>query len=296
MAGMNTTTNISISDLEVSADELDPATAAAIYQEHGALIVRGLMKPYLAEIQRDFDFFIEQARANIDAARPCAAGWQGPEGTLFIPAPESYGRDKQIMVLGMRYKSSSAFFRSAWDQRMLDVLEQIIGPDIELFMDGQCLVKEPVGGHPKNLHQDGAYFTHKMDGPTAILSYAVDTPIERGALRIVPGSHRLGLLDHIDTSSHLGLDPQDWPWERSIAIEGEAGDSIFFHINTIHGSQPNHTEQERPVFIHRYRHPHDYTVARGHSVSSLHSTEPDAESTRKQQEGYMVRGRRSLPQ
>jgi ectoine hydroxylase-related dioxygenase (phytanoyl-CoA dioxygenase family) len=67
-------------------------------------------------------------------------------------------------------------------------------------------------------------------------------------------------LKHIDTFSHLGLDPNEWPWERALPLVGAAGDSIFFHYKTIHGSQVNNGKNARPVFIHRYRKPGDYVT------------------------------------
>src|SRR5690242_17129506 len=51
----NTERPVTVQDLEVFADDLDVTRAAAIYQEHGCLVVRGLMKPYLADIQRDIE-------------------------------------------------------------------------------------------------------------------------------------------------------------------------------------------------------------------------------------------------
>src|SRR3712207_7906849 len=51
-----------------------------------------------------------------------------------------------------------------------DIVEAILVPNIELFLNGQCLYKEPVGGHPKHLHQDSAYFDHRYEGPVAVLS------------------------------------------------------------------------------------------------------------------------------
>ena len=160
-------------------------------------------------------------------------------------------------------------------------------------MDGQCLVKEPVGGHPKNLHQDGAYFEHKHEGPVAVLTYAVDTDLNNGALHVVPGSHKLGMLDHVDTESHLGLDPQDWPWERSVPVLGEAGDSIFFHVKTIHGSKPNYSDGPRPVFIHRYRRPDDFSINNAATAEKrkANAAHPPAQKGAK---GIMVRGRRKL--
>ena len=43
----------SVEEIEVFAANLDPQRAAAIYREHGCLVVRGLMKPYVAAIQRE---------------------------------------------------------------------------------------------------------------------------------------------------------------------------------------------------------------------------------------------------
>ena len=143
---------LTVQDLEVFADRLDARRAAAIYQEHGALVVRGLMKPYLADIRRDIEASVAQALALLPQAKQVREGWTTPDGTLFLPAPAHFGRAQQIMVLGCRYDTSAAFFRSAFEPELLDILEGIIGPDIELFMNGQCLYKEPVGGHPKHLH------------------------------------------------------------------------------------------------------------------------------------------------
>lgn len=285
--------NVRVEDLEVSAESMDPIAAAAIYQEYGALVVRGLMKPYVDAIRADIMAATEQAIALLDQAEPIPEGWRTPDGTLFLPAPEGYERDKQVMVVACNYRTSAAFFQSAFDPRMLDLVEAILGPDVELFGNGQCLVKEPVGGHAKNLHQDAGYFEHKYEGPAANLSYAVDTDLKKGCLRVVPGSHRLGMLKHVDTSSHLGLNPHDWPWEKSLPIEGEAGDSIFFHVKTIHGSQSNHSDSPRPVFIHRYRAADDYTVVSATSVANRAEAERRAAEAKKENQlGFLVRGSR----
>jgi len=269
---------VGVEELEVFAEDLDPQRAAAIYREHGCLVVRGLMKPYLEAIRRD----IEESAAQAISL---------PDGTLFLPAPPGFHRDKQIMVLAVNYQTSAAFFRSAFDDRLLDVLEAIIGPDVELFMNGQCLYKEPVGGHPKHLHQDASYFEHRFDGPTGVLNYVVDTDLVNGALHVVPGSHRMGVLRHVDTFSHLGLDEAEWPWERALPVCGSAGDSIFFHLQCIHGSKENHSEKPRPVFIHRYRRPDDYVTVGATTTQNREEAEKRAAQAKKEnQRGFMVRG------
>lgn len=282
---------VRVSDLEVHSDRLDTAGAAALYREHGALVVRGLMKPYLEELRRDIEATAAQSLALLDRARRVPEGWVTPDGTLFLPAPQGYSRDKQIMVLGLSYQTSAVFLRSAFDPKTLDLLEAILGPNIELFGQGQSLYKEPVGGHPKHLHQDSAYFEHRFEGPVAILSYVVDTDLVNGALYVVPGSHRLGQLRHVDTFSHLGLDAGEWPWERALPITGQAGDSIFFHVRTIHGSQENHSREPRPVVIHRYRRPDDYVTVSATTAANREEAEKRAAEARKEgQRGFMVRG------
>ena len=284
--------NITVSDIEVFADALDLARAAAIYEEHGCLVVRGLMKPYVAAIAREVEQVAGTARSLYDEAREVPGiGWTTPDGTLWIKTPPGYGRERQIMVLALRYTTSGAFLQSALDRNAQDLVEKILGPNVELFLDGQCLYKEPVGGHPKNLHQDSAYFEHRHDGPVASLNYVVDTNLANGALHVVPGSHRLGQLAHIDTFSHLGLDPEEWPWERSIPVCGKAGDAIFFHYRCIHGSKENHSENPRPVFIHRYRRPDDYVTVSAATVAAREEAEKHAAEVKKQnQQGLMVRG------
>lgn len=286
--------NVRVEDIEVFAEDLDVQRAAAIYQEHGCLVVRGLMQRYIADVQRDIEATVAQSLGLLDRAKKVTEGWRTPDGTLFIPAPQGFHRDKQIMGLAMSYTSSAAFFRSAFDDRAVDIVEEILGPNVELFINGQCLYKEPVGGHPKNLHQDSAYFEHRYEGPVAILNYAVNTDLVNGALHVVPGSHRFGTLDHVDTLSHLGLDEDEWPWERALPICGQAGDSIFFHYRTIHGSKENHSQGPRPVFVHRYRRPDDYVTIGATTVENRAEAEKRAaEAKKSEQRGFMVRGFRA---
>ncbi len=285
---------VTVQDIEVFADDLDVERAAAMYKEHGCLVVRGLMKRYIAELQRDIEATVAQSLSLLDQAKKVPEGWRTPDGTLFLPAPPHFHRDKQIMGLALNYRTSAAFFRSAFDDQAVDIVAAILGPNVELFIDGQCLYKEPVGGHPKHLHQDSAYFEHRFEGPVATLNYVVDTDLVNGALHVVPGSHRMGALPHVDTFSHLGLDADEWPWERALPVCGQAGDSIFFHYRTIHGSQENHSDKPRPVFIHRYRWPDDYVTIGATTVENRAAVEKRAaEAKKSQQRGFMVRGFRA---
>ena len=85
------------------------------------------------------------------------------------------------------------------------------------------------GGNPKYLHQDSAYFSFSTNlGAIATLSYAVDVSaaLDNGPLHVVPGSHRLGHVPHVDTPSHLGVPASAWSFRDALCIDGA---TIGFH-------------------------------------------------------------------
>ena len=286
---------VTADEISVAVEALDIKRAETIYREHGCLVVRGLLKQYVAAMARDIAATVQQSLEMIDRAQAIPEGWTTPNGSLLIPAPAGYKRDRQIMTVGISYYTSAAFLQAAMDPTTLDIVEALLGPNIELFGNGQSLVKEPVGGHPKHLHQDSAYFEHRYEGPVAILTYVVDTDLVNGALHVVPGSHKMGQLKHIDTFSHLGLDEDEWPWEAALPVVGQAGDSIFFNVKTIHGSKQNHSDSPRPVFINRYRRPDDYALIRATTTANRVEAEKQAAEARKTNDvqGLMVRGFRA---
>ncbi len=286
---------VTVEDIAMSVDALEPKKAADIFEEHGCLVVRGLVKPYIERIHQDIEAAAAESLAMLDQAQQIVEGWRTPNGTLFIPAPEGYNRDKQIMVLAVNYQTSAAFFHSAFDESAVRIVEAILGPNVEIFGNGQCLYKEPVGGHPKHLHQDSAYFEHRFQGPVGILNYVVDTDLVNGALHVVPGSHKLGQLKHIDTFSHLGLEEDEWPWESALPVEGKAGDSIFFNVKTVHGSKQNMSDKPRPVFINRYRRTDDFVIIGGTTTANRAEAEKRAAAAEEAKKansdrGLMVRG------
>lgn len=83
-----------------------------------------------------------------------------------------------------------------------------------------------------------------------------------------------------------------------MVIEGEAGDTIFFHINLVHGSPPNYSKDPRPTFINRYIAADDYAI-----IPVATSVELREKATKKYKENpshfeqfkerqYLVKGRR----
>lgn len=314
------------------------SNASEIFDRFGVLLVRGLSAAHApavrAAAETAFAKSLELMSAGLlDPVQndEHVVGWVTPDQTLFIPAPTGHVRDKQTMVLALDYHSDACMLSAATDPRVLDVLEEALGwKNIELFGKGQCFYKEPIakatslggvdanmtgpesvldtsmgesarpGGNPKYLHQDSAYFTFGKAGAVATFSYAVDTSgaLDNGPLYVVPGSHRYGHLPHVDTPSHLGVPGDEWSFDDALRIDGLAGDTIFFHIHTLHGSSPNRSPHARPVFINRYIESSDYQAYFATDVRMRARAKAEYEAGLQQgrlprkDRGIMVRGRR----
>jgi phytanoyl-CoA hydroxylase len=173
---------------------------------------------------------------------------------------------------------------------LLDLVEAIIGPNVELWKWGQCVYKQPQTGVPKSLHQDEYYFQHRYHSTVGVLTYAIDTDLTNGALQIVPGSHNLGVLEHYD-DQHAGFALDASWWQQALPIPGKAGDSILFHGLTIHGSEENRSDRPRPVFIQRYRRTNDFCTINVGTMAERREAERNPRTTKSDDDwGLIVRG------
>jgi ectoine hydroxylase-related dioxygenase (phytanoyl-CoA dioxygenase family) len=137
------------------------------------------------------------------------------------------------------------FIRS---EKMLDIIEQILGPEIELF-HSKLLMKAPhVGNGHFPWHQDYGYWVQHEKIPVQMnCALAIDPQTkENGCLYYVPGSHKQGLLNHFNNdkakSFSWGLhgDMNAYP---GVPVEYDAGDICLFGPLVIHGSEANRTDK-----------------------------------------------------
>ena len=70
-----------------------------------------------------------------------------------------------------------------------------------------------------------------------------------GCIRVYPGSHRLGRQSGMMCNGENRILAQKYPLEEATIIEAEAGDVIFFHYFTLHGSMPNRSNQTRKTVL-----------------------------------------------
>jgi non-heme Fe2+,alpha-ketoglutarate-dependent halogenase len=162
-------------------------------------------------------------------------------------------------------------------ERILDAVEDIIGPDI-LCWGTSFFIKEPCNPAYVSWHQDSTYWgLEPTDIVTAWIALS-DSTTENGAMRVVPGSHTMAQVPHRDTFRPENLLSRGQ--EVMVEVDDAAADTLtlnagemsLHHVQLIHGSEPNPSDQRRigfairylPTYVRQAAGPHDWaTLVRG---------------------------------
>jgi len=142
------------------------------------------------------------------------------------------------------------------DDRLLDIAESFIGPNIALFAS-HYICKPPFDGQAVLWHQDGSYWPlQPMEVITLWLAVDDSTP-ENGCMRVIPGTHTMelqALKKRTDVANVLGsgLDESLIDESKAIDLRLKAGDVSTHHPNLIHGSHANNSSRRRAGLTIRY--------------------------------------------
>ena len=142
--------------------------------------------------------------------------------------------------------------RVAHDQRILDAVEDVIGPDI-LVAGTTLFIKEPETTGFISWHQDARYIgLEPHDWVTAWLAIS-DVNEENGCMRMVPRSHRAQLVEHVDTYGEdnlltRGQTVPDVDDSDTVAVPLKPGQLSLHHPRIVHGSGPNMSGSRRIGF------------------------------------------------
>ena len=140
-----------------------------------------------------------------------------------------------------------AFARLAADSRVLDVMQDLVGPDIKLFRDA-LMMKPPRHGSAKPYHQDSAYW--QIDPPDLVSAWIAldDATLENGCMRVIPGSHKAGVMEHQHLQDYQ-VDEAKLDTSNEVLVPLNAGGCLFFHSLLLHATAPNHSPHARRSMI-----------------------------------------------
>lgn len=159
--------------------------------------------------------------------------------------------------LGHTLMTKDAFWvRLISDDRLLDIAEKFIGPNIALFAS-HYISKPPYDGQPVLWHQDGSYWP--LDPMEVVtLWLAVDDSLpENGCMRVIPGTQNETLQvmkPRTDVANVLssGMDEETVDESKAVDCVLKAGGVSVHHPNIIHGSNANHSPRRRCGLTIRY--------------------------------------------
>jgi len=238
----------------VVEDVLDTEnTLAPVIREYEAIAAR-LRTQWIAEGRLDpaapadrfEDFILSTYRAGLDYFQPMDISLPGGEITADMP-----------------FHAGPAVFGLLTDERLLDVVESLIGPEITSNPIQHVRIKPPavqlddseIRAHitATHWHQDRAVALKEADRTRMVTAWVAvtDATVENGCLQVIPGSHRGPMLLHCPKpQAAIPGALVDATAARPLPVK--SGGVILFHPMTIHGSLANTSDQIRWSFDLRY--------------------------------------------
>jgi ectoine hydroxylase-related dioxygenase (phytanoyl-CoA dioxygenase family) len=140
---------------------------------------------------------------------------------------------------------------------VLDAVAGVIGPNILCWASG-FFTKEAHDPSYVSWHQDLTYWgLEPADIVTAWVALSPST-VESGCMRVVPGSHRLDVMPHLETFAEHNLLSRgqeiqvevDEAQARDVVLQ--PGEMSLHHVKLIHGSGANRADDRRIGFAIRY--------------------------------------------
>lgn len=150
---------------------------------------------------------------------------------------------------------SAAYLDVMRDNAALDVVAQLIGPNIE-FNNSKINSKQPGAATEVKFHQDFLFQPHTNEDLIAVLFFLDDVTEENGPLEVVPGTHRGPMFDHWHDGVYTGAVASEVKAQHqpsAVSVHGAAGSACLMHTRLLHGSAPNRSSRPRTLFIAEYR-------------------------------------------
>ena len=232
--------------LAQTANELSPAEQRDAYEQLGYLVFPkllnadelGTLRSALAEVLSESEGLTE-SNAKFSVTRTD----DGSYSVRRIFEPIAHHQAFHDLVL---------------NPKILDVVENLIGPNIQLHHT-KLNLKPPSSREARfEWHQDYPFFPHTNFDLLAVMIYLDDSTEENGCLTIIPGSHKWGPRNHLFAkdgafSSQLQdksvlSDPSRW-----LKVPVPAGGMELHHCNMLHSSTANRGSRPRSAMVIQYR-------------------------------------------
>ena len=183
--------------------------------------------------------------------------------------------EKEIGSLHYKSKVHTALtspYELAINPKILDLVENIIGPNILLY-NVTFIIKEPKTHAHVSWHQDLTYWGLSHDDQVSVWLALSDVSYLSGAMQMIPGSHKVGKMDHklINDKNNVLLQGQtveNVKEENAVVCSLKPGQVSLHHGWTLHTSKSNDSDDRRiglnfqyiATHIHQIKHNKDTAI------------------------------------
>ena len=222
------------------------------YAEEGYVVLRGFFGP--DELSPLMDRFLQTVRGRCEI----------PDEMLVMKdvmvvkgAVDPETEESGVAKVQDFHNDPVLFERYSKNPRLLDLMESLLGPDLEVIHT--MLINKPPGvdgRHP--FHQDLLYFPFRpADWIVGTSTALEEVTRENGCLEVIPGSHKGDLMEHENPDwehlniGYFGVKGMEGEPER-VYLEMQPGDMVLFHPQLIHGAGRNRTDGFRRTILTHY--------------------------------------------
>ena len=190
----------------------------------------------------------EGTRAYVD----CLERMQRDNSLTFTHKSEDdSGNETKVHQIRAAHLQHPFFDRLIRDERILDIAEAIIGPNIRLTLC-QGLYKAPGTGGEIQWHQDDYYFRASKEN--AVVSCWLtfdDATVDNGCMWLLQGSHG-EFQEHVRPVENKPAIIPQVDDSKAVPIELRAGQALFHHGSAAHRTLPNTTDTHRRAIAMHY--------------------------------------------
>lgn len=177
---------------------------------------------------------------------------------IFLTLLKNKGQ-KRADELDVPHFHEEKLFKFLMNEKVLDIVEQTIGPNIGLW-SSHFICKEPLIGRQTPWHEDSAYWKGRfgrMDQIITIWLAMNDVSIDNGCMGVIPGSHKNGFSEYQDVDTKTNtfwaeIKPESVDKNKAVWFELEKGEFSLHDGRIIHGAGPNKSDRIRCGYTMRY--------------------------------------------
>ena len=156
------------------------------------------------------------------------------------------------------HESSRWLYDIAMQPAILDLVEDVLGPDFYLWASS-FFIKEPRSTATVGWHQDAYYWPMAPHHTVTVWLAFSDVDEENGGLKIIPGSHRAGIIQHqrkdpseTDSIITLELESGTFREDTAVTMSLRAGQISMHDDRAVHGSPANPSDRRRAGLTLRF--------------------------------------------